>query len=78
MSRTVGLMRRARIKAATNVEPATVPNSVGSGIELYSDAALPASQWSVTAGSFDASGDFTTTNNVIGTPAVTFYRLRIP
>src|SRR5262249_14757695 len=44
MSRTVGLMRRVRATAATIVEPATVPNSVGSGIELYSDAALPASQ----------------------------------
>ena len=26
------------------LKPATVPNSVGSGIELYSDAAFPASQ----------------------------------
>ena len=44
INRTVGLIRIARATAATILNTATDPNSVGRGIELYNDAALPASQ----------------------------------
>lgn len=39
---TVGLISTARSTAAPNETRATVPNSVGSGIDSYTDAATPA------------------------------------
>ena len=42
ISLTVGLMSTASTAAAPNEMHATTPNSVGSGIDSYSDAAVPA------------------------------------
>src|ERR1035437_4464227 len=44
INRTVGLIRIASTTAAAMLKTATEPNRVGSGMELYIDAALPASQ----------------------------------
>src|ERR1035438_2040484 len=44
IKRTVGLIIRANTTAAAMLKPALAPNRVGSGIELYIEAALPASQ----------------------------------
>src|ERR1039458_939189 len=44
IKRTVGLIMRASTMAATMLKPVLAPNRVGSGIELYIEAALPASQ----------------------------------
>src|ERR1019366_3426432 len=44
ISLTVGLIKIASTTAARMLKPATEPNSVGRGMELYIDAALPASQ----------------------------------
>src|ERR1039458_7405373 len=44
ISRTVGLIRMASTTAAAMLKTATDPNRLGTGMELYIDAAFPASQ----------------------------------